>query len=609
MTVTKTVNNATPNVGSNVIFTITATNNGPSTATGVSVTDSLPAGYTLVSTTRTAGTWAGSTWNIGNLANGASAILTITAKVNAAGSYGNTATITGAQVDPVMGNNSSTVTPVPIPQTDLVVTKTVNNPTPIMGNNVTFTITAKNNGPSDATGVSIADILPAGYTFVSATTTAGTSWTSPNWTIGNLANGATATLTITATVNTVGPYGNTAMISGLQVDPVSGNNSTTITPVPIPKTDLQIVKSVNNSTPDAGQVIVFTLTATNAGPSNATGVTVTDLLPSGYTFVSITPSAASYNSATGVWTIGNLANGTSISLNITVSVKGSGNYANNATINPNPTEHDPDLANNTATSLPIPVQVSDLKIIKTSNLPNPIVNGNVVFTLTATNSGPSPATNVVVNDVLPNGYQFVSSVTSAGLFNNPNWTLSNLAVDASETLKITAKVNASGTYINTASITGTEKDSNLANNSSSVTPIPPPVPVVNTDNATTIQGNPLDINILSNDIGDFNLASLTIINQPKGGTIQMGAFGVLTYLPNGNFFGNDQITYQICDNVTPVAQCVQGVVNIVVESLFLDPCDEAYQPKTFYTSFPEADLYTAFRNASSSSGAGCLQIL
>ena len=70
-----------------------------------------------------------------------------------------------------------------------------------------------NAGPSAATGVSVSDILSSGYTLVSATPSTGT-WTAPNWTIGNLANGANATLTIVATVNATGPYGNTATITG-----------------------------------------------------------------------------------------------------------------------------------------------------------------------------------------------------------------------------------------------------------------------------------------------------------------------------------------------------------------------------------------------------------
>ncbi|MCL9807739.1 DUF11 domain-containing protein, partial [Flavobacterium amniphilum] len=235
--VVKTVSNPTPNVGSNVTFTITASNAGPSNATGVTVNDVLPAGYTFVSATPSTGTWTAPNWTIGNLANGGSATLTIVATVNAAGPYANTATITGTETDPTPGNNTSTSTPTPVAQTNLGVVKTVSNPTPNVGSNVTFTITASNAGPSNATGVTVNDVLPAGYTFVSATPSTGT-WTAPNWTIGNLANGASATLTIVATVNAAGPYANTATISGTETDPTPGNNTSTSTPTPVAQTNL-----------------------------------------------------------------------------------------------------------------------------------------------------------------------------------------------------------------------------------------------------------------------------------------------------------------------------------------------------------------------------------
>ncbi|MBC8988544.1 hypothetical protein H9X96_22620, partial [Pedobacter sp. N36a] len=70
------------------------------------------------------------------------ATLTITAKVNAAGIYANTATITGTENDPTPGNNTPTSTPVPTPTTDRSLTKTVDNATPAVGSNVVFTLVA-----------------------------------------------------------------------------------------------------------------------------------------------------------------------------------------------------------------------------------------------------------------------------------------------------------------------------------------------------------------------------------------------------------------------------------------------------------------------------------
>ncbi|MDR7211015.1 putative repeat protein (TIGR01451 family), partial [Flavobacterium piscis] len=137
-------------------------------------------------------------------------------------------------------------------QTDLQVDKIVDNATPNVGDNVTFTITATNNGLNNATGVSVNDVLPAGYTFVSATPSVGT-WTAPDWTIGSLANGANATLSIIATVNASGSYENTATITGNEPDPTPLNNTSTTEPVPVAQSDLRVVKTASSATPNVGE--------------------------------------------------------------------------------------------------------------------------------------------------------------------------------------------------------------------------------------------------------------------------------------------------------------------------------------------------------------------
>ncbi|WP_157477099.1 DUF11 domain-containing protein, partial [Lysobacter sp. Root690] len=83
-------------VGTNVTFTVTVSNNGPSAAAGVNVNDQLPAGYTLVSATPSVGTYNAGTgvWAVGALASGANATLQIVATVLPTGPYANTATAT-----------------------------------------------------------------------------------------------------------------------------------------------------------------------------------------------------------------------------------------------------------------------------------------------------------------------------------------------------------------------------------------------------------------------------------------------------------------------------------------------------------------------------------
>ncbi|MHB8259743.1 MAG: ice-binding family protein [Bacteroidia bacterium] len=115
LSVVKTVNNTYPLIGNTVVFTITATNHGHANATGVIVGDTLENGYSYVSSTSTMGTYNPSTgiWTIGNLNNGASAILTVTVKVLAAGNYANTAIIQGSGVDTNAVNNISTIVTYP----------------------------------------------------------------------------------------------------------------------------------------------------------------------------------------------------------------------------------------------------------------------------------------------------------------------------------------------------------------------------------------------------------------------------------------------------------------------------------------------------------------
>lgn len=110
--------------------------------------------------------------------------------------------------------------------------------------------------------------------------------------------------------------------------------------------DLSITKTVNNSNPEVGEGITFTITVINNGPNDATDVIATDMLPSGYTYVSDN-GGGSYNPTSGIWNIGGLNNGASVSLDINVTVNNSGNYLNYVTTYINDeTIIDPDLTNN-----------------------------------------------------------------------------------------------------------------------------------------------------------------------------------------------------------------------------------------------------------------------
>ena len=149
---TKAVSDPAPNVGDTVNYTLTLTNSGPDAASGVVVSDPLPAGLTFIDATASQGIYdaASGRWTVGTVNGGATATLAIAVRVDSPVPTTNVAVASSKTFDPNPINNFGTATLVP-QQADLAVTKTVSDPTPNVGDTVTFTVTLTNNGPSDAT--------------------------------------------------------------------------------------------------------------------------------------------------------------------------------------------------------------------------------------------------------------------------------------------------------------------------------------------------------------------------------------------------------------------------------------------------------------------------
>src|SRR5207302_589981 len=128
----------------------------------------------------------------------------------------------------------------------------------------------------------------------------------------------------------------------------------------------------------------------------------TDLLPAGLTFVSAAPSGATtYNSATGLWTIGTVANGASVTLTITATVTASTATTNTASVTRSD-QFDPNSGNNSASATETP-QRADLAVTKTVSNATPNVGDTITHTITLTDNGPNSATNVTATDLLPAG--------------------------------------------------------------------------------------------------------------------------------------------------------------------------------------------------------------
>lgn len=486
LSITKTVNNAAPVMGSQVTFAIIVTNSGPQDNTGVQVTDLLPSGYTNNNFTLSTGAYNAATgvWTVGNLVNGKSETLQITATVNASGNYVNSAEITAAAIaDPDSTPNNGITTEddyaeastVPIPTSaDLSLIKTVNNSAPLVGSQVTFSLEITNSGPQSADSVIVTDLLPDGYTYVSYTTTAGNYDSGTGlWNVGILPVSASHTLQITAVVNPAGNYTNTAEVTASsQPDPDSApNNGITTeddyaeaTAVPIAASaDLSLTKTVSSPAPLVGSQVTFSVQINNAGPQAADGVTVTDLLPSGYDYVSYSATSGSYDYSTGLWMIGSMPIATNHTLQITAVVNPAGNYTNSAEITAS-NQPDPDSTPNNgvtteddyAAAALTPInKSSDLSLTKTVSDSSPIVDTEITFELILTNNGPQDNTGVQVTDLLPPAFTFTAYTNSRGTYNPVTgiWNIGTLPKDQSETLQIKAIANSVGNFINNAEVT------------------------------------------------------------------------------------------------------------------------------------------------------------
>jgi uncharacterized repeat protein (TIGR01451 family)/CSLREA domain-containing protein len=235
-------------------------------------------------------------------------------------------------------------------QADLKISKTADKLSLAAGANVTFTILVGNAGPDQATGISVSDQLPAGVSFVSATPSQGAyNQTTGIWTIGTLNNGSLATLVLIATATQAGTITNTAAIkTSDQPDGNTANNTTSVTITvlqQVSSADLQLVKTANKVSVVTGEAIVYTLTLVNKGPDQATGITVSDKLPAGISFVSATPSQGNYDQATGIWMIGTLASGNQATLTISANAVQPGVITNTAQVSAG-NQPDPNTANN-----------------------------------------------------------------------------------------------------------------------------------------------------------------------------------------------------------------------------------------------------------------------
>jgi uncharacterized repeat protein (TIGR01451 family) len=404
-------------------YTLTVTNAGGAATSGtVTVTDTLPASLSYVSATGTGWTCgvAGQTVTCTRsnaLAAGASyPAITVTVNVSptAPSSVTNTGSVSGGGQTNTSNDSSSDPTNIN-GVADLTVAKS-HSGNFTRGSTGAYTITVSNAGGAATSGtVTVSDTLPTGLSYVVATGT--------GWTCGAAGQVITCTrsdalaagssypaITVTASVlqTAASSVTNTASVSGGSQTNTANDSSSDPTNI-VSSSDLSLSKSVNNPSPIQGQNVTFTLTLINAGPSNATNVAVTDLLPAGLTFVSATPSAGAYTSGTGVWSVASLTSGASATLQIVALVSSAGTITNTAQVtasdqsDPDSTPNNNNAAEDDQASASVgasaPPSIGLLKSVTPSGTQTP--GTDLTYTIAFSNTGGSPASAFVLTDPDP----------------------------------------------------------------------------------------------------------------------------------------------------------------------------------------------------------------
>ena len=473
---------AAANTGDTLTYTVDVSNLGPQSTSGtITVTDSSTGGATPV------GGSAASDWTC-SIVTGTIQCTTTSTSLASGGSLPsitftwaapaspatvvNTASVPNSAADPVSSNNSASVTTAVGPQANLSITKTVVSPAPPNpvnpGQNITYSIVVQNNGPSPATGVTVNDPTPTGLAFLSVT---GSTCTSFPCSIGTLNNGQSVTLTSTYNVPpsySGGPIVNTASVSAFEGDPNMADNQSTTTTNVGAAADVAITKTGPPAV-SLGQNITYTINVSNFGPAAASGVTVSDTTPAGLTPVSVSGGGCSAFPCV----IGALAVGPPVTItatyNVPVTYSGPSPILNTATVT---SASDPNASNDSSTASTAISAQSDLGITK-SGPPSIAVGTNITYTINITNTGALAAANTFVSDPTPAGLTSVS-VSGGGCSAFP---CALGTINPGGSVVITAIYNVPAGYpsasvTNTASVSTSSPESNLANNSATtITPV------------------------------------------------------------------------------------------------------------------------------------------
>jgi len=406
--------------GEPLTYTLTITNNGPFTGTGVLVTDTLPAGVTFVTAIAAQGDCNESsgtvTCALGTLTNTATTVVTIVVDVDPStrGTLTNVARVSANELDETLGNNTYTETTSVSAVSALSLVKADSSDPVVAGDILTYTLTSANDGPSDATNVTLTDILPAGVNFITATATQGScdeAGGTVTCTLDSLGSGDVATGTVVVTVTNPIPgdtvITNTAVVDSQETTPLQVSEPTAVS---AHGAAVSVMVVPPTAVISAGESIAYTLIATdtfgNSWDVTSSGQASFGILEAGHG--GYWTNNVYYSSNYGDWTVQGVYTETS-ALMSTASLT---------------------------------VLSPELYLVKSDDPDLVEAGAYLTYTLTYSNTGNQVATGVLITDTLdPNvSYVTASLAPAGGLPDAPFWSIDEITIGEISQIELTVAV-------------------------------------------------------------------------------------------------------------------------------------------------------------------------
>jgi LPXTG-site transpeptidase (sortase) family protein len=494
MNIVKSDGGATAAPGGTLVYTLTYRNVGNQTATGVTLSETVPVNTTFNAVASLPEVWscadgspAGTacTLAVGTVAGGGAGSLArfgltvdnpLPAGVTQVDNTAGVADDGANGADPTPGDNTSTDS-TPLSATpDMNIVKDDGGATAAPGGVIVYTLSYTNAGDQAATGVVLSETVPVHTTFNAAASLpevwscpdgspAGTACTLAVGTVAGGGAGGSAHFALSV-VNPL-PAGITQVSNTATVaddgdngaDPTPGDNTSTDT---TPLTSAPLLAAVktatlmdanSNNLADPGETLEYAITITNTGDQDAAGVVFSDTPDTHTSLVvgSVTTTAGSVTRGNNpgdssvevnLGTLAGLSGTATVTFQVTIAspvAAGVDQVENTGAVSGS------DITDLTTNTVSTPLNAApDLAIVKTDGISQTSTGATLIYQLTISNNGSQAASGVEVSDVIPDHTTFVSA-GDGGVYDSTNrtvtWPLFDLASAASVTRSVSVQVD------------------------------------------------------------------------------------------------------------------------------------------------------------------------